>query len=117
MRVSRSELIELLRIEREEQAQVMRERSIYIGFEYKPVDIIVPSEDGKWDLVEMEWGFIPNYWWTREIVSKNRSGYWDENGKWIAPSIPLLNAKGETLLTSKMFSGCSLKSSVSLPRH
>jgi hypothetical protein len=48
------------------------------GFEYRAVDIIIAKEDCKWDLVEMEWGFIPQYWWTRVDVEKNRKGYKDE---------------------------------------
>jgi hypothetical protein len=36
------------------------------------------QEDCKWDLVEMEWRFIPPYWCTRADVEKNRKGYKDE---------------------------------------
>jgi putative SOS response-associated peptidase YedK len=80
------------------------------GFEYRAVDIIVPAVGCKWDLVKMEWGFIPAYWWTRADVEKNRKGYLDEKSGKYKPPITTLNAVGEELLLAgKMYRDAALK--------
>jgi putative SOS response-associated peptidase YedK len=109
MKVSRKELLELLEIDKEIKAE--NERSIiHIGFEYRPVDIIVPKPYCKWDLVEMEWGFIPKNWWTRKDVEKIRKGYMDERTGRFNPPITTLNAIGEELLLpGKMYRDAALK--------
>jgi hypothetical protein len=63
MKMSRKDLLERLEIEREMRDAEMWEREYRVqsGFEYRAVDIIVPKAGCKWDLVEMEWGFIPQY--------------------------------------------------------
>jgi putative SOS response-associated peptidase YedK len=111
MKMKRVELLKYLELERaaeERQAEDDLQRTIHSGFEYKQVDIIVPKAGCKWDLVEMEWGFIPQYWWTRSDVEKNRKGYMDDKGKFHPPRTTL-NAKGEELLLpGKMYRDAAL---------
>ena len=112
LNISHHDLFKLLEIDREinfaeDQQLLMRPQS---GFEYRSVDIIVPGKDCKWDLVEMEWGFIPQYWWTRADVAKNRSGYKDEKtGKFVPPRTTLNAIGEELLLPGKMYRDAALK--------
>jgi putative SOS response-associated peptidase YedK len=79
------------------------------GFDYSDWPIIKPSVDGKdWDVVAMEWGFIPSLIMSREEVVKFRNGYKDANGKYII-GYTTLNAMGEELLNKKMFRDAALK--------
>lgn len=112
VKVSQGDLFKILEIDRpvsvDMEADQWRQR-VQSGFEYSNVDIIVPVPNGKWDLVEMEWGFIPQYWWTREEVEKNRKGYKDEKTGKYRPPITTLNAIGEELLLpSKMYREAAL---------
>ncbi len=77
MKVSRNELLELLEIDKQVREEEYKSK-IHSGFEYRAVDIIVLKAGCKWDLVEMEWGFIPQNWWTRNDVEKICRGYMDE---------------------------------------
>jgi hypothetical protein len=82
MKLKHSDLLQILEIDRdrrefEDREEEFRNR-VQSGFEYRVVDIIVPKEGCKWDLVEMEWKFIPQYWWSRQDVEKIRKGYVDE---------------------------------------
>jgi hypothetical protein len=73
------------------------------GFSYGDWPIIKPSVDGKdWDVVAMEWSFIPSWITTREEVAKFRYGYKDATGRFI-PGYTTLNAMGEEILNKKMF--------------
>jgi len=54
-------------------------------------------EKEDFDIVQMEWGFIPSYLNTREDVFKMRNGYKDAMGKY-RPGIITLNAVGEEIL-------------------
>lgn len=109
MKVSRNELLELLEIDKQDREEENRSK-IHHGFEYRSVDIIVPKAGCKWDLVEMEWGFIPQSWWTRNDVEKNRTGYMDEKAGKYKPPITTLNAIGEELLLpGKMYRDAVLK--------
>ncbi len=108
MSIPRNQLLSLLEIEKEFADREDHDR-IQSGFEYRSIDIIIPKADCKWDLVEMEWGFIPKYWWTRDDVEKNRKGYMDEKSGKFKPPITTLNAKGEELLLpGKMFRDAAL---------
>jgi putative SOS response-associated peptidase YedK len=114
MKLTKFELFEILEIERqmtedELKTAELRKHEVRSGFEYKPVDIIVPDKDCKWDLAEMEWGFIPQYWWTRSDVEKYRRGGVDEKTGKYRPPITTLNAIGEELLLpGKMYRDAAL---------
>ena len=80
------------------------------GFDYSEWPVIKPTMDGKdWDVVGMEWGFIPAYLKTQQDVFNFRHGYKDETGKF-RPPLTTLNAMGEELIKpGKMFREAGLK--------
>ena len=79
------------------------------GFAYGITPVIVPKPDCGWDIVKMEWGFIPFYVPNRDAVEKFRRGYTDTNGKFRSP-ITTLNAVGEELLQpGKMYREAALR--------
>jgi putative SOS response-associated peptidase YedK len=113
MKLKHQDLLQILEIDREqreiEDREVELRNRVQSGFEYRTVDIIVPKAGCKWDLVEMEWGFIPQYWWTRQDVEKIRKGYMDEKTGKYKPPITTLNAIGEELLLpGKMYRDAAL---------
>ncbi|WP_285546193.1 SOS response-associated peptidase [Dyadobacter frigoris] len=72
--------------------------SIQEGFAYGQSAVLKPNDvKSNFEIVQMEWGFIPSYLSTREDVKKMRSGYKEANGKY-HPPLTTLNAKGEELL-------------------
>lgn len=78
------------------------------GFAYSTTPVIVPKLDCGWDIVEMEWGFIPPYITTRKAVERFRRGYQDAEGKY-RPPMTTLNAIGEELLIrGKMYRDAAL---------
>lgn len=79
------------------------------GFAYGQVPVIVSKTDCRWDIVKMEWGFIPHYITNRDGVEKFRRGYTDEKGRFRQP-MTTLNAIGEELLSpGKMYRNAALK--------
>ena len=79
------------------------------GFDYAPWPVIKPAADGKdWEIVAMEWGFIPSYLRNRDEVDKFRNGYKDANGKFQV-GYTTLNVVGEEMLEKKMFREAALK--------
>jgi len=74
------------------------------GFEYVLWPVIKPMDDvNDFNLLAMEWGFIPGYLKDMEAVKRFRFGYKDAAGKFHAP-YTTLNAVGESLLDDgKMF--------------
>jgi putative SOS response-associated peptidase YedK len=96
VRVSRTEFIRLKEIERDLRLYNLS-RPYIDGFDYGEVDIIKPNKGGDWDIVKMEWGFVPNNIRNRASVEKMRFGYKDASGRF-NPALSTLNAKGEELL-------------------
>ncbi|WP_207496786.1 SOS response-associated peptidase [Aridibaculum aurantiacum] len=79
------------------------------GFNYGTTPVIVPKADCGWDIVQMEWGFLPHYLPNREAVEKFRRGYTDDKGKF-HPPLTTLNAIGEELLLpNKMYRNAALR--------
>ncbi|MEZ2338777.1 SOS response-associated peptidase [Mucilaginibacter sp. RCC_168] len=77
------------------------DKGVISGFTDTPVAVIVATPyRNNFDVVQMEWGFIPNYLNNREEVRRMRTGYKDANGKWIQGQ-PQLNAKSENLFVSE----------------
>ncbi len=95
--VSRSEFIRLKAIELEvDRYNLMR--PVQSGFVYQDWPVIRPAAECKYEIVMMEWGFLPSYLKNREAVKKFRNGYKNEaTGKWV-PGFTTLNAIGEELL-------------------
>ena len=77
---------------------------LHDGFSYSSYPIIKPDYNNcDWNVVQMEWGFLPYWLKNREAVQKFRFGYKDETGKFHTP-VTTLNAIGEELLLpNKMY--------------
>ena len=108
VKVSNRDLLKINDIERSlEEYEIAT--SIADGFAYANTPVVVPKADCGWDIVEMEWGFIPPYLYNRDAVNKFRRGYTDERGKF-HPAMTTLNAVGEELLLpGKMYREAALK--------
>jgi putative SOS response-associated peptidase YedK len=85
------------------------------GFEYGQYPVLKGAKDNQdFDLVKMEWGFLPDpdkwpFIKTREDAIRMREGYKDEKGKF-HPQITTLNATAEEmLLPGKMYRDAALK--------
>jgi putative SOS response-associated peptidase YedK len=97
-RVSREEFIRLMDLEKAVMNYDFLDQEIHEGFNYGNIAVLRPTEDRcNFDIVQMEWGFIPSYVKNRDDVKKMRFGYKDGAGKWHQP-YTTLNAKGEELL-------------------
>ena len=111
IKVSLATFLQYKKIQKELKAinEILRSRGIQKGFEYSTWPVIKASADGKdWDVVEMEWGFLPNNLKNADAVHKFRNGYKTTEGKFITP-FTTLNAMGEELLSSgKMFREAAL---------
>ncbi|QTE41546.1 MULTISPECIES: SOS response-associated peptidase [Mucilaginibacter] len=88
-------------MEKETRRYDFLNRGVISGFTDVEVAVVVPiSDKTNFDIVQMEWGFIPNYLEDREAVVRMRTGYKGEDGKWV-PGQPQLNAKSENLFISE----------------
>lgn len=74
------------------------------GFRYGDVIVIKNKAGNDIDIVKMHWEFIP--FWTKSMNDLKEAR---------KQGIPWLNAKGETLLTSKMFKDAALKRRCLIP--
>ena len=103
-KVSNTEFIRLLNLEKKILHFEYLDSQLKIGFDYGLNTVLIPTDDKKdFDIVQMEWGFIPHYLKTREDVNKMRLGFKDETGIF-HPPLTTLNAKSEELLKpGKMF--------------
>lgn len=100
-RVSRVEFISLLQLEKAVRNYDFLDRAVHNGFAYAPVAVLKANqEQDNFDIVQMEWGFLPPYLKDREAVKNFRNGYKDEKGKWHI-GYTTLNAKAENLFTNE----------------
>jgi putative SOS response-associated peptidase YedK len=108
--VTRAEYIRLKQIEKLLSSYDFLKTPLQIGFDYGKNAILKRIEGAEdFDIVPMEWGFIPQYLKTREEVDKMRHGYKDASGRF-HPPITTLNAKREELLLpGKIFRDAALK--------
>jgi len=108
--VTRSEFIRLMELEKAVAKYDFLDQDIQKGFAYGKSAVLKPNDlKSNFDIVQMEWGFIPSYLKTREDVKKMRSGYKDASGKY-HPPLTTLNAKGEELLLpGKIYRDATLK--------
>lgn len=109
-KLTRAEYIHLLDLEKAIAAFNFLDSDLFNGFDYPMVATIKPRKDERnFDVVQMEWGFIPPYPKTREDVVKMRNGYTDAHGKFHIP-YTMLNAQGEELLLpGKVFRQAALE--------
>ncbi len=108
VKIKNQDLLKINNIERNLSSYDI-EALVTDGFAYGSTPVIVPKSDCGWDIVQMEWGFIPRYLLNRDAVEKFRRGYTDDNGKY-RPPITTLNAIGEELLLpGKMYRDAALR--------
>ena len=109
-RVSHEEFIRLHTMEKLTADFNFLDKDLSVGFTYdlNAVVVAVPGQQD-FDIVQMEWGFIPPYLKTRQDVKNMRFGYKDAKGQY-RPPITTLNAIGEEVIKpGKMFRAAGLK--------
>jgi putative SOS response-associated peptidase YedK len=101
-KVTRAELIRLKQLEKAIANFDFLQRDLQIGFDYSLNACIKPTADkANFDLVQMEWGFLPDKWFGRPIdtrakAERFRKGFPNLMGK-MEPGITTLNAMAEEL--------------------
>ena len=97
-KVTLSEYIRLMHLEKRVLDYDFLSFDLKIGFDYSQNAVLKPitgKED--FDIVQMEWGFIPPYLKTRQDVFNMRNGYKEASGQF-RPPILTLNAVSEEIL-------------------
>ena len=109
-KVTREEYIRLKHLEKLVANYDFLSRDLQVGFDYNQNAVLKVNPDKTdFDIVQMEWGFIPHYLKTREDVYKMRYGYKDATGKF-RPPITTLNATCEEMLNpGKIYRDAALK--------
>lgn len=108
-KVTHSEYIRLKQLEKLVAKYDFINKPLSIGFDYSS-NAVLKAMDGveDFDIVKMEWGFLPSYLKNREATDKFRNGYKDAGGKF-HPPITTLNAVGEEMLQAgKMYRDAAL---------
>jgi putative SOS response-associated peptidase YedK len=108
-KVSHNEFIRLKMLEKAASDFSFLDKDLSVGFSYD-LNAVVVRKPGQndFDIVQMEWGFIPNYLRTREDVKNMRFGYKDAKGQY-RPPITTLNAIGEEVIKpGKMYRDAGL---------
>ena len=109
-KVTREEYIRLKQLEKLVANYDFLNRDLQVGFDYNMNAVLKPIPDKEdFDIVQMEWGFIPHYLKTREDVFKMRNGYKDATGKFRPPIITLNAVCEELLLPGKIYREATLK--------
>ena len=109
-KVTREEYIRLKQLEKLVANYDFLNRDLQVGFDYNMNAVLKPIPDKEdFDIVKMEWGFIPPYLKTREDVFKMRNGYKDSTGKFRPPIITLNAVCEELLLPGKIYREATLK--------
>ncbi len=107
VKVPKTEFIRLKQLERA-VAKLNLNRPVQIGFQYQAAPVLKKIDgEANFDIVEMEWGFIPRYWKNREEVTKWRNGFMEE-GKF-KQMITLNAVSEELLLPNKVYREAALK--------
>jgi putative SOS response-associated peptidase YedK len=109
-KVNHDEYIRLKNLEKLVARYDFLSRDLQIGFDYSQNAVLKPNpEKNDFDIVQMEWGFIPRYLKTREDVFKMRNGYKDDKGKYHPPILTLNAVCEELLLLGKIYKDAALK--------
>jgi putative SOS response-associated peptidase YedK len=97
-KVTRAESIRLKHLEKLVAKYDFFKSDLLVGFDYSAKAVCKPLEGvDDFDIVQMEWGFIPGYLKSRDDVFKMRNGYKDATDNF-KPPILTLNAVCEALL-------------------
>lgn len=109
IKVNPGDLIKLQQFEKTVGQLPFISRELMNGFDYGPAAVLKRNEEkNNFDIVEMQWGFLPPSVKTREAALQFRNGYKKANGQWQQP-ILTLNARGEELLhPNKIFRSAAL---------
>lgn len=107
-KVTHAEFIRLKGIEKLVANYDFLNSDLHDGFIYGPTAVLKPEQGVQdFSIVQMEWGFVPHYWKTREEVIQYRNGFKDASGKWV--QYLTLNAMSEEmLLPRKMYRDAAL---------
>jgi putative SOS response-associated peptidase YedK len=102
-KVTHVEFIRLKELEKLVMSYDFLNRDLHDGFAYSNIGVLKAKEAvNDFDIVPMEWGFVPDSWFgrpldTREKVEEWRRGYKNPSGVFV-PGITTLNAMSEELL-------------------
>jgi len=101
-KVTRVEYIRLKQLEKAVANYDFLNRDLQIGFDYSENAVLKKTSDADFDIVKMEWGFLPKKWFgqaidTRAKAGRFRRGFPNLFGK-MEPGITTLNATAEELL-------------------
>jgi putative SOS response-associated peptidase YedK len=114
-KVTRAEYIRLKQLEKLVANYDLLGNDLHQGFDYGTHAVLkaLPEKED-FDIVKMEWGFIPdaNRWpfiETREQLNKVRKGYVDARGKFNQPLTMLNAVSEELLLPNKIYRDAALK--------
>lgn len=100
-KVSREEFIRLVNLEKAVRDYDFLDHDIHNGFAYAPIAVLKPNAaKDNFDIVQMEWGFLPKYVPDREGANKFRNGYKNAQGIYIK-GYTTLNATCENLFVSE----------------
>src|SRR4051794_38168670 len=95
VKIKNQDILKINDVERDLRDYLL-EAPVADGFSYGVTPVIVSNSDCGWEIVQMEWGFLPFYLKNRDAVEKFRRGYTDDKGKF-HPAVTTLNAMGEEL--------------------
>ena len=85
------------------------QQTVSVGFDYNLFPVLKANADKtSFDLVPMEWGFIPTYIANRETLVRFRNGGTDPVTGKFSPPIITLNAIGEEVLEKPMYKSSAL---------
>ena len=97
-KVTRAEFIRLKQLEKALANYDFLQSDLKIGFDYEPNAVLKCIEEKEdFDIVQMEWGFIPHYINNREELQHFRMGGMNPRTGKYDPPILTLNAIGEEL--------------------
>ncbi len=108
-KVSKEEHIRLRHLEKLVANYDFLSKPLHIGFEYGLAPVLKRVEgEEDFEIVQMEWGFLPSYISDRESAARFRSGYKKDNGEWQQPIITLNAVSEELLLQRKIYRDAAL---------
>ncbi len=108
-RVTKAEYIQLKELEKQLAEYDYFEKPIQVGFDYGKSAVLKAIPGVKdFEILQMEWGFIPSYIRNRDALVKMRMGYKDDNGQFKPPMITLNAVSEEILAPNKIFRDAAL---------